>query len=52
MLLVTLLGAAAAAGVGLASRIGSDAARMMRRDIFRKVESFSWRNLTAIPLPH
>jgi ATP-binding cassette subfamily B multidrug efflux pump len=42
MLLVTLLGAAAAAGVGLlASRIGSDAARMMRRDIFRKVESFS-----------
>jgi len=42
MLLVTLIGAAAAIGVGFfASRIGSDAARMMRRDIFRKVESFS-----------
>lgn len=42
MLLLTLLGAAAAIGVGfLAARIGSDAARMMRRDVFQKVESFS-----------
>lgn len=42
MLLITLLGAAAAIGVGfLASRIGSDAARMMRRDVFQKVENFS-----------
>jgi ATP-binding cassette subfamily B protein len=42
MMLITLLGAVATIGVGfLSSRTGSRAARLMRRDIFRKVESFS-----------
>jgi ATP-binding cassette subfamily B multidrug efflux pump len=42
MLLVTLIGAAAAIGVGfLATQIGARTARTMRRDLFSKVESFS-----------
>jgi ATP-binding cassette subfamily B protein len=42
MLLVTLLGAAAAIGVGyFASRTGAGAAKEMRKDIFNKAESFS-----------
>jgi ATP-binding cassette subfamily B multidrug efflux pump len=42
MLLVTLLGAAAAIGVGFfASRIGAGVSKELRKDIFNKAESFS-----------
>lgn len=42
MLLITLLGVAATIGVGfLSARIGSGVSRTLRRDVFKKVESFS-----------
>ncbi len=42
MLLITVIGAAAAIAVGyLSSKVGAGVARSMRRDVFEKVESFS-----------
>ncbi|HZK34677.1 MAG TPA: ABC transporter ATP-binding protein, partial [Bacillota bacterium] len=42
MLLIALLGSAAAIGVGLlSSRVGSGLARDLRQDVFKRVESFS-----------